>query len=306
MPVIAIINRKGGSGKSTLATHIAAYAANTGYSVMLGDIDKQQSSRTWLNVRALITNNSLPPIQTWAHAGSVSFRAPAGVKIVVLDTPGGLSGFELAKVVMGADAVLMPVNNSMFDMKSASDCIEEIKKLPKIASGACKLGVVAMRIDSRTTGAQELAAWAGRRGVDFVAHLRSARIYVNCIEQGLTIFDLPQDKVSFDLLQWRSILEWLSPYLKVSQLNPAVSALVAAKASEAMQMSSHGVMTTNHTLLNHTLSNPTLSDPTLTNPTAPTSVMFPSVAPIAPALPIQPVKKGLFSGLLIPEFLKKR
>ena len=119
MPVIAIINRKGGSGKSTLATHLAAYAANAGHSVMLGDIDLQQSSKTWLGVRNRIVEDKRPPIQTWAHSGSVNFRAPPGVKLVILDTQGGLMGFELAKVIMAADAVLIPVNNSMFDMKSA-------------------------------------------------------------------------------------------------------------------------------------------------------------------------------------------
>jgi len=57
MPVIAIVNRKGGSGKSTLATHLAAYGANAGHTVMLGDVDHQQSTQTWLRLR---TANSSP------------------------------------------------------------------------------------------------------------------------------------------------------------------------------------------------------------------------------------------------------
>ena len=48
MPVIAVVNRKGGSGKSTLAAHIAAWCARNGSSVMLGDVDRQQSARSWL------------------------------------------------------------------------------------------------------------------------------------------------------------------------------------------------------------------------------------------------------------------
>ena len=42
MAVIAVVNRKGGSGKSTLATHVAAYLAERGFEVMLGDVDRQQ------------------------------------------------------------------------------------------------------------------------------------------------------------------------------------------------------------------------------------------------------------------------
>ncbi len=51
MPVIAIVNRKGGSGKSTLATHLAACYANSGVAVMLGDVDRQQSTQSWLRLR---------------------------------------------------------------------------------------------------------------------------------------------------------------------------------------------------------------------------------------------------------------
>ena len=53
MSVIAVVNRKGGSGKSTLATHLAAHFANSGVPVMLGDVDRQQSTQSWLRSRSL-------------------------------------------------------------------------------------------------------------------------------------------------------------------------------------------------------------------------------------------------------------
>ena len=53
MSVIAVVNRKGGSGKSTLATHLAAHFANSGVPVMLGDVDRQQSTQSWLRSRNL-------------------------------------------------------------------------------------------------------------------------------------------------------------------------------------------------------------------------------------------------------------
>src|ERR1700712_1660909 len=51
MPVVAVINRKGGSGKSTLATQLAGCLAKRGLPVMLGDVDRQQSSLAWLRRR---------------------------------------------------------------------------------------------------------------------------------------------------------------------------------------------------------------------------------------------------------------
>ena len=135
MPVIAVVNRKGGSGKSTLATHIAGYCANNHIPVMLGDVDRQQSTQTWLKLRSAHTRAEHPAIMGWAIDPKNVLRAPAGVSHVILDTPGGMRGFELARVVALADAILMPVCNSVFDRESAADCYAELQALPRVASG---------------------------------------------------------------------------------------------------------------------------------------------------------------------------
>jgi chromosome partitioning protein len=78
MPVVAVVNRKGGSGKSTLATHLAAYAANHGTSVMLADVDRQQSMRTWLRERsAQASSEPRPVISRPAPTSSSSIRRAA-------------------------------------------------------------------------------------------------------------------------------------------------------------------------------------------------------------------------------------
>lgn len=61
MPVVVVANPKGGVGKSTLATNVAGYFASKGHAVMLGDADRQQSSRLWLSLRA----PQARPISTW-------------------------------------------------------------------------------------------------------------------------------------------------------------------------------------------------------------------------------------------------
>jgi len=213
MPVIAVINRKGGSGKSTMATHLAAWLACQGAAVMLGDVDRQQSTRTWLKRRS----PSLPSIAPWAIDQKNVLKVPVGVTHVVLDTPGGLHGFELAKVVMSAHAILIPVCNSVFDRESAAACIAELMALPRVASGRCKLGVVGMRIDARTRAAQSLQEWATNLDLPFLGVLREAQIYVRSLESGQTIFDQRNTIVQSDLDQWAPILEWLQP---VTQLPP--------------------------------------------------------------------------------------
>ena len=214
MPVVAIVNRKGGSGKSTLATHLAAYCANQGLPVMLGDVDRQQSTQAWLKLRQQQRlAERCAPIVGWAVDPRNMRRPPAGVRHVVLDTPGGLRDFDLARVVMSADAILMPVCNSVFDREAAADCYEELMKLPKVASGRCQLAAVGMRLDARTKADETLAQWAAARGIPFVGVLRETQGYVRCVERGLTIFDLPPSQVRLDLDQWQPILDWLEPVL---------------------------------------------------------------------------------------------
>jgi len=215
MPVIAIINRKGGSGKSTLATHIAAWCAREGLAVMLGDVDRQQSTRSWLKLRS----PALPHIAPWAVDQKNVLRVPTGISHVVLDTPGGLQGFELARIVMFADAILMPVCDSVFDRDSAALCFAELQALPRVASGRCRVAAVGMRLDGRTRAAEGVAAWAKNLGLPMLGVLRDTQNYVRSVERGLTVFDLAPSISAIDRQQWEPVLQWLRPILQ-----PAVEA----------------------------------------------------------------------------------
>ena len=226
MPVVAVVNRKGGSGKSTLATHLAAYCANNGMPVMLGDVDRQQSTRAWLRLRELQQLPGRAPIVGWKVDPKNVLRPPAGIAHVVLDTPGGLRDFALARVVMSADAILLPVCNSVFDRESAADCYAELLKLPRVASGRCKVAAVGMRLDARTKAHDVLAQWAARLNLPFIGVLRDTQGYVRCVERGLTLFDLPVAQVQADLAQWQPILQWLEPVLNRA---PAASSVEAAR-----------------------------------------------------------------------------
>jgi chromosome partitioning protein len=234
MPVIAVVNRKGGSGKSTLAAHIAAWCARNGSSVMLGDVDRQQSARAWLKRR----DASLPTIAPWAVDQKNMLRVPTGISHVVLDTPGGMHGFELARVVMFADCIVMPVCNSMFDRESAEACHAELMTMPRVASGRCRLAIVGMRIDARTNSAQTLDAWAESLGVPFLGPLRETQLYVRSLERGLTIFDLPPHLAAADLAQWAPIVQWLKPQLYPPQAANDSMSLIRAPARSLVQKQS--------------------------------------------------------------------
>ena len=211
MPIVAVVNRKGGSGKSTLATHLAAYGAHQGLPVLLGDADFQQSSHAWLRLREKQKLARVPKIVGWSVDPRNVLRAPPGITHVVLDTPGGLKGYELLRVVMLADAVLVPVCHSMFDRESAAECIAELRAHPRVLRGRCRIAAVGMRIDARTKAESSLRQWAATQKIDFVGTLRETQTYVKCLEHGLTLFDMPAAKVEADLAQWAPILQWVQP-----------------------------------------------------------------------------------------------
>lgn len=217
MRVVAVVNRKGGSGKSTLATHLAAHFANQGASVMLADVDRQQSTRTWLRQRKLSRASTASDIIHWSVDPRSFVRPPSNADLVVLDTPGGVTGLDLARVVMYADAILMPVCDSIFDRESAADCLAELRILPRIATGRCLVGVVGMRLDSRTQAASVVQAWAAEQRLTLVAMLGESSAYVRCIERGLTLFDTPVAGVENEIAQWKPILQWLRPLLQPAE-----------------------------------------------------------------------------------------
>jgi chromosome partitioning protein len=235
MPVVAVVNRKGGSGKSTLATHVAACWAHRGARVTLGDVDRQQSTRTWLRERAGSAAPQAAAIAGWTVDSRSFVRPPAGTDLVVMDTPGGLTGLDLARVAMYADAILMPLCNSIFDRESAADCLAELRTLPRVATGRCRVGVLGMRIDTSAEAASTLRAWADAQRLPLIGVLGESMVYVRCIEQGLTLFDLPAAVVRNELAQWEPILAWLRPILDGPAV-PAQSTAVAASAGHGSEV----------------------------------------------------------------------
>ena len=208
MPVIAVVNRKGGSGKSTLATHVAAWLSLRGDKVMLGDVDKQRSTVPWLRRRS---EQSIAgePLQGWVADPRNVLRPPVGVRHVVLDTPGGLRGFDLGRVLMYADIVLLPLCDSLFDRDSAAGCIEELRAHPRVSGGRVQLGVVGMRLDWSRSGETSLREWAERQGVNVVAAVRDSRAYVHAAERGLTVIDLPVEQTRTERGEWQQLFDWL-------------------------------------------------------------------------------------------------
>lgn len=205
MKAFLVANPKGGSGKSTLATNLAGYFAAQKHDVMLGDIDRQQSSREWLAIRPF----ELPTIETWEIGPDDIARPPKGVSHVVLDTPAGLHGKMLERVLKLSSRVIVPVQPSMFDMLATRHFLEALLSEKAIRKGKVDVAVIGMRVDARTRAAGELERFFATFELPVLTYLRDTQVYVQATGAGMTIFDLPPSRAERDLEQWQAIIDWV-------------------------------------------------------------------------------------------------
>jgi chromosome partitioning protein len=203
MPVVVIANPKGGVGKSTLSTNIAGYFASQGHSVMLGDADRQQSSRLWLGLRPAAAR----PISTWDVTPDLIVKPPKGTTHVVLDTPGGLHGWRFKDVMKLADKVIVPLQPSIFDIFATRAFLDELAEHKKASN--LQVGIVGMRVDERTIAADKLREFVNGLGLPVLGHLRDTQNYIHLAARGLTVFDVAPSRVDKDLEQWKGLTAWL-------------------------------------------------------------------------------------------------
>jgi chromosome partitioning protein len=204
MPVIVVANPKGGVGKSTLSSNMAGYFASQGHAVMLGDVDRQQSSRLWLTLRPA----TLPAIQSWDVSKDQIARPPKGTTHIVLDTPAGLHGKGLEAVMKLADKVIVPLQASVFDIYATQDFISELAERRK--GSRVQLAVVGNRIKDHTKATEHLKEFLQTLDVPLLALLRDTQNYAHLAAHGLSLWDVAPHKVEKDLAQWAPVLTWLN------------------------------------------------------------------------------------------------
>lgn len=203
MPVIVVANPKGGVGKSTIATNLAGCIASRGHAVMLGDVDRQQSARTWLSLRPA----SAWPIAGWDVAHDNIVKPPKGTTHVVLDTPAGLHGRRFDEVMKLADQIVVPLQPSIFDIYATRDFLNQV--LAHRKSAQVQVGVVGMRVREHTIAADQLKAFVAQLEVPVVGYLRDTQNYIQLAARGLTLWDVAPGRVERDLQQWEPLIEWL-------------------------------------------------------------------------------------------------
>jgi len=202
LKTILIANPKGGCGKTTLSVNIAGYLANRGQTVALLDMDRQQSAALWATTRP----ENLPPVRTLKFNTAQS----SPYKWLVVDSAAGISGSNLAcSLINTASKIIVPITPSLFDLHASRDFLETLIEEKNVRNSHCRIGVVGMRMESRTRAAQALEFFLSSLDLPVLAYLRETQIYVNAAFEGKSLFDLPHHIAERDIEQWTYLQRWL-------------------------------------------------------------------------------------------------
>jgi len=127
----------------------------------------------------------------------------------VLDTPAGISDKLLDHVIKPANRVIIPLQASMLDIMATKNFLEQLARDKAVLDSDALIGVVGMRVDSRTRAFDELQRFLDGLGLPVLGYIRSTQNYVYLAARGLTLFDVAPGRVQQDLEQWAPILKWL-------------------------------------------------------------------------------------------------
>ena len=121
MKTIALISQKGGSGKTTISLNLAIAATLDGKSVVVIDLDPQQSAARWRRLRA----HDAPIIQS-GHgpnlADLVARARTGGADLVIIDTAPKSENAALVAAKL-ADLILIPCQPSSLDLDAIGDSV---------------------------------------------------------------------------------------------------------------------------------------------------------------------------------------
>lgn len=197
MPVLAVLNQKGGAGKTTIATHLARALQLEGKSVLLVDSDPQGSARDWAAVRE---DQPVPVVGIDRPMIERDLPNLARADFVVID--GAPQAANLAvSAIKAANAVLIPVQPSPYDIWATADLVELVKQRIEVTDGKLKAAFVVSRaIKGTRMGAEVTEALTGY-GLPVLESRITQRVsYPTTAAAGTTVLDAePQGDASAEI-----------------------------------------------------------------------------------------------------------
>lgn len=178
MKTIALLSQKGGSGKTTLSLNLAIAAAHARLSVVVIDLDPQQSAARWARLRK--ADN---PVIVSGHAPNLAAlleqARDGGADLAIIDTAPKSESASLT-AAKAADLLLIPCQPSSLDLDAVADTVN-IAKLAKrptaFVINGCKAGSSLTEMAAEALGEYGLAILPVRIGsrVAFIKSLTEGK-----------------------------------------------------------------------------------------------------------------------------------
>ena len=122
--VLAMASLKGGSGKTTVGLNLAVAAEEAGLRTVVIDVDPQQASARWGDIRA--TKGDAPTVISAMAARlpqALGAASQLGAKLVVVDTAAHAEGI-LTSTIEVADLVLIPCRATVIDLQHLAATVQ--------------------------------------------------------------------------------------------------------------------------------------------------------------------------------------
>ena len=206
MQVITIAMQKGGVGKSTLARSLAVAAARDGLSVLIVDMDAQQSISQWAERRE--ADMPVVVFSTENELAKKLAQAKEAADLVIIDTPPARST-EAPAAVEIADLVLIPTTPDV-------EPLEQMPRTLRLCRGFSRPVFAGVNMANPTgstevTQTREVIETMGAQTAPVVLHRRKA--HRDASASGLTVQEIDvESKASQEVTK---LWEWVRSELQL-------------------------------------------------------------------------------------------
>jgi len=193
--ITVVGNLKGGTGKSTVVFNLALWLANANHSVVLCDLDPQNTLRDAIDVR--VEEGYEPTVSVY---GSIPKKSKGNVLIDI-----GLSDMDAARSALGrADRVLIPVTPSQADVWATQQFLAIIEESTRAKGKKPEVLCFINRADTHPAATENVETQEVLRqipGLDVLDQSLSQRMaFRRSFSEGLGVFELePRGKAALEL-----------------------------------------------------------------------------------------------------------
>lgn len=209
MKRVFLANSKGGCGKSTLAINLAVALAVKGKRVVLADCDPQLSTASWCERRpaaaAPVEYVVLRKLKRMR-----GFEPPAGVDVLLVDTPAGLDPEALGELLEAGDRVIVPMLPSIIDLEASERFLAGLGTVKPIAAGRVRLGLVLNRLRPGTIAARAAEERLAAQPWPLLASIRDTQAYLLSAFLGKGLFDYQSLLAQERQQEYRKLLRWIT------------------------------------------------------------------------------------------------